>query len=210
MARFDLVFASFEVIVTFALTLTTLFVTLRVLRRWLRARGGGIELHSNPSSALFSGVTAVSVVLVVNGSVLPAVDALQLMTASGRSVSLEGVGVAVTGRFQYLTEVPFAGGPTPPKDAWAPFPSMYDHWRGRGVLRSPRSGKLASGPTDFELDVRAHSVKVKQSVRWYALKQDGDRWSGSLNLLPGIDALLVIQDAPNGLHFPALRFDVAD
>ncbi len=83
MPNFDLALALFEFTSTAFVTLITLFVSVRLVCRYLRGPDDTrVELHENPALALLSATIVGSVAWMVSASIMPAVDAMQLMLAA--------------------------------------------------------------------------------------------------------------------------------
>ncbi|MDH4224499.1 MAG: DUF350 domain-containing protein [Deltaproteobacteria bacterium] len=78
-----LFFTSYEVLLSLLFGLATVFFSIKFLTKtFLHTPKGNLLLESNTAASLFAGTMIVCVLLLVNGSVLPAVEALRTMALS--------------------------------------------------------------------------------------------------------------------------------
>ena len=86
-------FSTYELILSLTFGLLTIYIATRFINLvFLRM---GKEAHANVSIALFTGGLIVCVMILVQGSVLPSVDALRTMVLGQEDISLEIVFISL-------------------------------------------------------------------------------------------------------------------
>ena len=84
------IFANYEILLAITFSLITVFITKKVLNKTLLNRGKEENNHyENIATAIFSGTIILCVLLLVNSSLLPAVDTLNVMLLSGDSLTFD-------------------------------------------------------------------------------------------------------------------------
>ncbi len=94
-----LFFSTYELIVSLAFGLLTVFIVTRFINATLMKDQDAHALRSNTSTALFTGGMVLAVLILVRGSVLPSVDALRSMVLSGETITL---GIVLTSLGYFL------------------------------------------------------------------------------------------------------------
>ena len=77
---------TYEVLLTIIFSLITVFITKVVLNRTLLKKDLDGD-HNNIAVSLISGTTILCILMLVNSSVLPAVDTLNVMVATGEKLT---------------------------------------------------------------------------------------------------------------------------
>lgn len=83
-----LFFSTYELIISLAFGLLTVFIVTRFINATMMKDQDETSLSSNTSTALFTAAMVLSVLILVRGSVLPSVDALRSMVLSGENITL--------------------------------------------------------------------------------------------------------------------------
>ena len=86
-------FASYEIIISILFSLLTIFVTKKILNH-LFIKGEQDDLKDNLALSIFSGSIIIGVLILVNSSVLPAVDTLRVMVLAKEVITLKMVGLS--------------------------------------------------------------------------------------------------------------------
>jgi uncharacterized membrane protein YjfL (UPF0719 family) len=79
-------FTSFEVLIALIFSLITVFITKVALNKTLLKKDLDGD-HKNIAVAIFSGTIILCILLLVNSSILPAVDTLSVMALNGRKLT---------------------------------------------------------------------------------------------------------------------------
>jgi hypothetical protein len=89
-------FASYEMIISILFSLLTIFITQIFLNKTLLDKHEtGSDYVTNLAVAIFAGTIIISVLILVNSSILPAVDTLRAMVLASEKISLRMVGVSL-------------------------------------------------------------------------------------------------------------------
>lgn len=83
-------FASYEIIISILFSLLTIFITKKIINQ-LFVKLDKDELKSNIALALFNGSIIISVLILVNSSILPSVDTLRVMVLANEVITLKMV-----------------------------------------------------------------------------------------------------------------------
>ena len=88
-------FASYEMIISIIFSLLTIFVTQIFLNRTLLdSKKEGSSYVDNTAVAIFAGTIIISVLILVNSSILPAVDTLRAMVLAAETITWRMVGLS--------------------------------------------------------------------------------------------------------------------
>ena len=88
-------FASYEMIISILFSLLTIFVTQIFLNRTLlNSKKEGSSYVDNTAVAIFAGTIIISVLILVNSSILPAVDTLRAMVLAAEKITWRMVGLS--------------------------------------------------------------------------------------------------------------------
>ena len=83
-------FASYEILISITFSLLTIFITKVILDRTLfDQRIEGNNYTHNLALAIFAGSIIISVLILVNSSILPAVDTLRVMVLSSETITFK-------------------------------------------------------------------------------------------------------------------------
>lgn len=83
-----LAIATYEVIISMACGMLTLYVSLRIIgRTLLRTADGSLLQEANTAASLFAAMMILAELLIVRQSILPAVDALRAMVAANHQLT---------------------------------------------------------------------------------------------------------------------------
>jgi hypothetical protein len=89
-------FASYEMIISIIFSLLTIFVTQLFLNKTLLdSKLEGSSYVDNLAVAIFAGTIIISVLILVNSSILPAVDTLRAMVLAAEKITWRMVGVSL-------------------------------------------------------------------------------------------------------------------
>ena len=89
-------FASYEMIISIIFSLLTIFVTQLFLNKTLLdSKIQGSSYVDNTAVAIFAGTIIISVLILVNSSILPAVDTLRAMVLAAEKVTWRMVGISL-------------------------------------------------------------------------------------------------------------------
>jgi uncharacterized membrane protein YjfL (UPF0719 family) len=89
-------FASYEMIISIIFSLLTIFVTQLFLNKTLLdSKIEGSSYVDNVAVAIFAGTIIISVLILVNSSILPAVDTLRAMVLAAEKITWRMVGVSL-------------------------------------------------------------------------------------------------------------------
>lgn len=87
-----LFFASYELLISVVFGLITVYICIKVLSHtYLKSRQGNLLLQGNTAASLFASVMIITVLILVQGSVLPSVDALRTMVLAGEGITFSVV-----------------------------------------------------------------------------------------------------------------------
>ncbi len=88
-------FASYEMIISVLFSLLTIFVTQLFLNKTLlNSKIEGSSYVNNVAVAIFAGTIIISVLILVNSSILPAVDTLRAMVLAAEKITWRMVGLS--------------------------------------------------------------------------------------------------------------------
>lgn len=88
-------FASYEVVLSVVFSLFTVFLTMKILHKFM-FRNKDKQTYAyfdNIAISIFSGAIIVSVLILVNSSISPSIDTLRTMVFSANSISVQMVGI---------------------------------------------------------------------------------------------------------------------
>ncbi len=87
-----LFFASYELLISVVFGLITVYICIKVLSHtYLKSKKGNLLLQGNTAASLFASVMIITVLILVQGSVLPSVDALRTMVLGGEGITFSVV-----------------------------------------------------------------------------------------------------------------------
>jgi len=86
-------FASYEIVISILFSLLTIFITKKILNK-LFIKGETDDLKENMALAIFSGSIIIGILILVNSSILPAVDTLRVMVLANDVITLRMVGIS--------------------------------------------------------------------------------------------------------------------
>ena len=89
-------FASYEMLISIIFSLLTIFVTQLFLNKTLLdSKIEGSSYVDNTAVAIFAGTIIISVLILVNSSILPAVDTLRAMVLTAEKITWRMVGISL-------------------------------------------------------------------------------------------------------------------
>ncbi len=86
-------FASYEILISIIFSLLTIFITKKFLN-YLFIKRDHDDLKDNLALSIFSGSIFIGVLILVNSSILPAVDTLRVMVLAKEVITLKMVGLS--------------------------------------------------------------------------------------------------------------------
>jgi len=86
-------FASYEVLISLVFSLLTIFITKKIIDKLL-IKGDKEEVKHNIALSIFTGSLIICVLLLVNSSILPAVDTLRVMVLATEVITAKMVGLS--------------------------------------------------------------------------------------------------------------------
>jgi hypothetical protein len=88
-------FASYELLISVIFGLITVYICIKVLNKsYLRSKKGNLLLQGNVAASIFAAVMIIVVLILVQGSVLPSVDALRTMVLAGEGITFSVVAIS--------------------------------------------------------------------------------------------------------------------